>query len=999
MAVALVNQWTLAAARNGDFEVATGPVADNWLVAAIAWSVNDGSTQTATVADLKRNLWQLCFSSTTAAFATNSGPVTNSALGQTEMMNVQIWVCPRVHYEGWPLLYVYAALNDILAPDIGAICINVFELSGMGNGTLTVDSVTLATANAATAFSIAAPAPSGGVDVVMVAAANTDNNAATQTFTAVGWTTLSQVSQNKTVSTHYFNPDVRLTTAWRETTAAQTATWTSSAACNWAGVVVAFRQTGIAPAQPNPGWPATQFLVGLGVQAGTPPPAVRWTDQTSRLLDWKHLRGVPYELGKAQSEASGPTIRNDDGAYSPRTAGALSATAAGTTSTLVTTATPANIDIGDFFQLKTASGQLKEYTVFQVASLLTSGGTTTISFKKADEAFPGVALAATAAGDQYSGIPIDVYIPYQVRMTWQGRTFAAMAGSLLEFQSLWENPHWGEVDAVGYDSLAPVGRVAADSPLRTFILSALNATHYWPLDDPQPAAVAQNIGSATTQLVPTVSKFGAGAGTAQFGVSTQGLATSTAGSTTSIFGDNGSGWQLTGLTTANLNAKQGTALVGVGNDFPPISKGVTVAGMWYQPSADLTALQGGTSDGTVMIVRSANPGGGSATLLKLSINHVNGHAQITVWDRVTKVSTTTDGGLPYSQPSWTPWAVAFNQTNWYLYIYGSVVASGTCNLPASFNIIDVSGEADSYITGFFCGMEHAHIAVLPMMISDTEAVYLYTFMTNAGNATSEILIRHVMQASGWLGARAVTPSNVSAEFAQSPSGSLVDQAAAIASYEDGLFFADAAGNLQWRSDQRMSLQTSSATVGENVAGGEFPYLPEFGQKALNHDLTYLYTAVQVNNTLNVPGTSAPATTSIIATAPQQYPKYGTITLNRPTNLYYTYLAWYLAWWLLNSYSTVRQRAETLVFEAVRTSSGSLWPFLLSVEVGDVITVNRRPVGAPAISMQCRVLQIEVQAVPPEEYTVTLTLGIARPQTYVCNDPVLGIVGNGVLGVT
>lgn len=998
MAVTAPNQWTKTSAGGfSDIEIVTGPTSGNWLVAIVSWSVTDGTTQTVTVGDTATNLWQLLFSTTTVASVTNTGPA-NATLGQQEMQNVQIWACPAAQHPGWAVLTLYAAFSTILENDVGNIVINVVELAGMGNGTLTVDSVTLGTAASATSFSITAPTPAA--DVVMVAAANTDLNSATQTFTAAGWTTLTQVSRNKLTTTNYFSPDVRLTPAWRETTLTQTATWTSSVACNWAGLVVAFRQTGTAPVQPNPNWPATQFQLGLGVQAGTPLGAVRYTDLTLRLQGWQHQRGVPYELGSAQSAPTDLSLRNNDGALSPRAGGTATANATGTTTTLVCAATAVSgINVSDYFQLKNSSGALKEYTVFRVTAVATVSATTTITFTNAAEPSGGApgtgALVATASGDVYSAVPIDLFIPWRILETWQGKTYVTASGTLAEAPQLWQNNAWGEVPAVGYDWLLGPTKVDADTILRTEVFRD-RATHYWPLDDPQSSPIAQNIGPATTQLVQRTSKYGAGSGTAQFGVSTQGLATGIAGQTATIDGDPGTGWQSTGLTAAQLNAGQGAALVASGSDFPSVTNGVTVFGCLYVPAADWTALSGAANDGTVCVLRSGNPAGGSATMIKVALRHAAQAPAVTVWDKTTKATTVTIGTAAFGQQQWITWALSFNQSHWYLYINGSVNISGTCNLGTSFNTVDIGGEADSYVNGFCFGGIHCHLAVFPWMLTDSVQLDLSAAANGPFSLSSHGMAAREIIASGFLGTRVITPSEVGATLSQSISGNLGDQVTALASYEDGMYFADSAGQLQFLSHARQTLRTPVATLGENEAGGELPYLPQWGSKMVGNDATFVYTATKISNTRQVAGLSGTVTSSLIATAPAKYPKYGVLTLSRDTLLSQDWYAWNLAWWLLNCFQTPQNRLEKLVLDSVKNAN--LWPFLLGVEVGDLVTVNRRPIGSPPITVTCRVLHIDVHVDPPETYEVTLTLGPARPQVYVCNDPVLGIVGTGVLGM-
>lgn len=1013
MAVTSPNQWTYAGRAGGDYEIVCGPTSGNWLVAVVAWSVTDGSSQTATVADLAANGWQLLFSPTTAAWATANGGTT-PALSRQEVQNVQIWACPSASYAGWSMLDVYVAITNILggdlaitissttASDIGSVCIDVFELQGMGNGTLTVDSVTLGSASSATTFSISAPLPAA--DCVMVAAAATDLNSATISFTSAGWNSLTQLSQNKVVASGagYFNPDLRLTPAWLETTAAQTATWTSSAACNFVGVVAAFRQTGVAPVQLNSNWPAPQFLVGLGVQAGTPPPAIRWTDLTLRLETWGHQRGIPYELGRAQALPTDLNIRNEDGAFTPRPGGSAAANAAGTTTTLVCASSAVSgVNVSDYFQLKNSGGTLKEFTVFRVTGVSTSGGTTTITFTVAAERAQdppggagGGALVATASGDVYSAVPIDLYIPYRKMMTWQGKTYIAASGTLSECPQVWDNNHWGRAEGVAYDPLQQVAKQPLESNLRTEIFNS-SPTHCWPLDDPQSSPVSANIGSQSTVLVPTTSKFGPGSGTAAYGVSTQGV-TSSSGPA-AITGDNGTGWQVTGMTTAQLGASQGFALVGVGSDFPSIASGVTISGILFCPSADITAYTGGSLDPTVMVIRSLNPSVGTATILRVTINHTTQKAQVTVFDKTTKASTTTAGSRTLGDNNFHMWAVSFNQTNWYLYIDGLLSASGTCNLAATFNVINIGGEADGYLTTRFFGGLHALICVFPQMLTDGLHNNLNLSAMARYRGYAHGIARRGIVSSGYLGARVLTPSAVQYELPEQESGNIVDLLGNCADYEDGLFFADAAGTLQFRSDQASALQVPRATLGENEAGGELPYLPEWGTKMHSYDPTFLYTAVKIQNTRQLIGTGQTTTSAIIARAPAKYGKYGVPTLTRQTTLFNDWQAWNLSWWLLNQYQTPKLRLEKLVMDAVKNPN--LWAFLLDVEVGDMVIVNRRPIGAPGpIAATCRIVHIEVHAEPPETYEVTLTMAAARLPVYVCNDPTRGIVGSNGLGM-
>ena len=69
--------------------------------------------------------------------------------------------------------------------------------------------------------------------------------------------------------------------------------------------------------------------------------------------------------------------------------------------------------------------------------------------------------------------------------------------------------------------------------------------------------------------------------------------------------------------------------------------------------------------------------------------------------------------------------------------------------------------------------------------------------------------------------------------------------------------------------------------------------------------------------------------------------------------------------------------------------------LETVPLVAVMSDCSKPV-TPSLNVAVNGIGVVLVAVPADD--VTLTLGPARPQILVCNDPVLGIVGNSVLGM-
>lgn len=978
MAITVPNQWTATTGAT-DAEIITNPTSGNWLIAVITCRVTDGSAPLLNVGDPSRNLWTLLASPTAIA----------SSAHASAQLQAEVWGCPAVRFDGWPFEAVYASAMAISTSDVGSVAVDVFEAAGMANGTLTVDSVTLATATSTSSVTLTAPAPTGGTNCLMVATAAADSTTSTTT-SGTGWTALTSLTRT--------GPNLGMAAAWREATTGGSVTFSlSSGTANWAGVVVAFRTAGVAPAQPNPNWPGIQFQVGLGYDLSTPPSRVQWTDQTKRFKELVGDRGIQAELGVASQGQTTVVLDNQDGAYSPRTAGSATANATGTTSTVkVPDAQATNINKGDFFQLETSSGALKEFTVFQVLSLSSSGGTTTVTFTRADGS--GVALAATASGDLYVGIPIDLYMPYRLLATWSGKTYAVESGWLRDVVTVYDGAAYSEAQIAATDAIETL-TAANPSALRGEILRR-KPTHYWPMDDASGSGYAANAsGASNAALTVTASKYGTGSSTADFGASTQDVQVS-GGLVFSVLGDAGTGWQSSGLTSADVNAGKGYALVGSSiTDFPPISAGVTVFGV---VGADLTTsiISGSTTNPTVFILRNTDPGAGvgQGSVIKLSIDHATGYGAITVWDKSTHASTTTTAATNGLTANFRSWAVAFDQTSWVLYADGINVLSGSANLVASFSGMDVGGEADQFYHGkCFPGL-HAHVAVFGRKLTVGEIGALDGSMRN-GEPLIEFMSTRIRRKLGtvrWRGPRVVNLSDTTTSAEGTPSGSIFDIVAEVAGYQDGLVFPDAAGQLQYR-DRVMSFQQSTrAVLGEDETGGEVAYQPGL---APSFTPTFVYNNVEVDNTQGL-NLTTPQTSAIVAVDDTSNRKYGTRTLPRGTRFTDVYRAWDICWWYLARYAYPQRRAESITIEAA--AAPARWPFILGVEVGDLVPATKRHLGAPPYTIRCQVLRVAPRIVYGNNGqisgSVTLTLAAAAPPVPIANNPALGVVGGTVLGV-
>lgn len=972
MTITIPQQWTGVAGEN-DMEVKTAPTPGNWLIAVVSWRTSDGSQPSITVGDLPRNIWELIGTS-------------DSVDGARHM---QVWLARHIDYSGWELLCAYVAACQIVADDVGSVTCNVFEAAGMSDW-LTVDSVTVGTATSATTFSIVMPAPSGGSNCLMVAGAAIDASAPTVTVTSAGWTALTQVQRTGS------GPNMKMAPAWRTSTATQTPAWSSSVAANWVGIAVAVRETGTAVSQPNANYPYAVTEIGLGYDMSTPLQAASFTSVATMHRSLRGGRGLQAELGDAQTQQTAMVFDDPLGSLDGRPAATATATASGTTATIKVPDAQATgiLYKGDFFRLW-ASGVLKQTQVFQITGTSSAAGTTTVTFSPA-------AAVSTATGDVLITTPLDLNTPWRERALWGGKWWPVAAGWTGDFTQVFsQGEGLTQVQMNGVDALK---LLAVDSPtaLRGEILRR-SPTHYWPLDDPSGGGVAQNLGGySTAQLVQVTSKFGAGSGSADFGASTQNVTAGGGSGLQSILGDNSTGWQQQALVSADVPTK-GFALVGTDSLFPAIAGGVTIFGILMVPTADQSVYLGATADPTLMIVRNADPGDGAGlgSIIKVSINHATNQYRVTVWDQTTHAQTVTNASIGPSN-SFQTWALTFDRTSWALYAGGVQQATGSANLAAAFTRIDFGGEADQFFNGQCFNGIHAHLAVFPRKLSATEISHIEVIneIGAIGSETVQSRMMRKLNTAGWRGARVIATSGLQVSAEPTDTDTLFGKLSKTAGYEDGIVFADALGQVQFRSRLASYHQVSRATLGENTAGGEIPFLRDVQR---NVSPLFLYNIIRIANSLiGITGNafslqSSTAVAANSASAAKYSPGSGK-AFDRATRLANQADAFGLACWLLARYATPMRRISSLTIDAAAlaaTIPNTVWPFVLGVEVGDLVVVNRRPVGAPPSSQLYRVLNIQHDRAAGRWLT-TLTLGIAPATSLVLGDPVKGLLGSNAM---
>ncbi|MCW2900431.1 MAG: hypothetical protein JWO67_2696, partial [Streptosporangiaceae bacterium] len=221
---------------------------------------------------------------------------------------------------------------------------------------------------------------------------------------------------------------------------------------------------------------------------------------------------------------------------------------------------------------------------------------------------------------------------------------------------------------------------------------------------------------------------------------------------------------------------------------------------------------------------------------------------------------------------------------------------------------------------------------------------------------------------------------------------------------DGALFADAAGQLQFRGRVMSYQQTPRATLGERTDLGEIPY--EAGFKSSFNPI-FVYNSIETDNTridgrpgAFRAGNGSLSTTTFVAKDGTSDTRYNTRSLQRATRYASDSDSWHIAWWWLARYAYPQRRVETVVIEA--SGAPERWPFILSVDTGDLLTAMRRQTNAPApVAFRARVLRVQPTVVygfgGQVSGSVTLTLGAAPPSVAIAGDPVLGVLAGTVMG--
>jgi hypothetical protein len=299
-----------------------------------------------------------------------------------------------------------------------------------------------------------------------------------------------------------------------------------------------------------------------------------------------------------------------------------------------------------------------------------------------------------------------------------------------------------------------------------------------------------------------------------------------------------------------------------------------------------------------------------------------------------------------------------------------------------------------------------HVAIYPKLLSQGRITAHYTTGAGAAGAGENNIERftRIMTYSGTSVARAGdlgSPSPLISPADALDGQSVVDNIAAIMVTEGGNSYAAGDGTIFYQSRQGMFNQPSDWTFGDNPDNGEIPYEPS---QSFDFDVTYLYnqvTALRQASISKVPTITSQGVTSttftnfgaqVTATDAESVAQY------MPRNsLQQTVLAMSdqdahdRANWSLNKYRQPVYRLPSIVISPAGTQEA--WAVALGVEQGDVVTIIRRPRGAPAYFVTGVVQRIEHSA-GPNMWETTLMISPLNVEQGVLQ---IGATVNNALG--
>jgi hypothetical protein len=366
--------------------------------------------------------------------------------------------------------------------------------------------------------------------------------------------------------------------------------------------------------------------------------------------------------------------------------------------------------------------------------------------------------------------------------------------------------------------------------------------------------------------------------------------------------------------------------------------------------------------------------------LAFTVGAVSGTLTLAVWFN----------GVQYGSPVSTTYTGTYD--------YGML---GTTNL-APYGEAGVEAQASAI----------GQVAIYPYALP--AARMLAHFNTGSTAAYGDTLTQRLGKLVAWsgmglpYGSTISPPSPLLGNADQIESTALADALYATSQDEGGMYYAPATalGEIWYATRTSLYNRTPKYTFGDNGTT-EIPYA--FGS-GFDYSDQFIYNIISSQRTISAgqglyvdPGVGAVSqqynnygSDAIVSdqTSEQEYFPRGPLQLDIETTSDQD--AFDRANWALVKYKQPQLRANQISVDCA--AHPAAFATMLDVEQGDIVTVNRRPIGAPTLSVQCIVQQVQHQ-VGPDRWDVTLTLAPYYPENDVIQLDASGFnqLGDGVLG--
>jgi uncharacterized membrane protein len=555
---------------------------------------------------------------------------------------------------------------------------------------------------------------------------------------------------------------------------------------------------------------------------------------------------------------------------------------------------------------------------------------------------------------------VKVFTPYRIRAVWNGTTYPLFTGYVERWPQMWDE-EYGTSPLEGVDGFATLAATRLEGTLGAEILA--DEPHaYWPLDDGSLATTAANKSETTTDaLVATRSANGGGTGSFNADLDLQ--------------GEESTCWRQTRSITATDDAPNsiyGTCLVGQ-LTLPQLSPNGILVETW----AKISETTVGQDYGLIGLKAS---GFGSEPLRRVALLYMDsasGSVAVNVYSAAGVAQGFNSGVSGRNDGEWHHYVLHLTATTIQLWIDGvQQINSVLPSVPAStIDRIYIGGLADEFPNQNFAVGDFAHAAVYELAVADTRRIAvransgLFGFPEKSGARMSRLL-----NYAGWTGGRAIDEGLSLLGAANTIANqSLLAAVQDVANWENGIVFADSSGNFRFIDRANRFNQTTKWVFGEDEANGEIPYETDV---QIDYDPKYVYNDVKITR-------AAGKTSSGNASARQRdqasIDSYFTRNLDKTSGVASVSQCEAEVDWVLENYAQPRLRLSRITIAP--SANPDLWPVALGVEIGDRVTVRRRPFGSSEpIELDCSIEQI-AHRVMPNRWETTFSLAPFLLTTY------------------